>query len=195
MKKFIVLALLSIPMASFAASSVRVLGSKSATPGTAASAKVVPAKVNAGKTAATSRIGTTVRAKPATVAAPTTITTTNKTAGTAGSRFPVITPASSYKSVSAPQSSGNTYNNTENNNTNVNMNNYYTKNQVDNKITEINQDIQEIQNTINNIEPQEVDLEDPRFDAIRTEDPTNKWSGKTLPQGYVYMWIEESANN
>ena len=79
MKKFLIFALLILPVASFGASSVRVLGSGAATPAggtkttTTSVAKVTPAKVTAAKPAAssnasnatTSRIGT-IRVKPKT---------------------------------------------------------------------------------------------------------------------------------
>lgn len=175
MKKFLIFVLLCIPMTAFAASSVRVLGGKSATPGTTvptstASAKVLPAKSAAVKTtsAASPRIGT-VRAKAKTVA-PTTVggSVTSTTSTNSGSRFPVITPAHSYNSVTKPSaaSSGNT--------TNVNVNNYYTKDEVDEK------------------------LDDPRFDMIRISNgnPESNWTDNPLLQQrlnerYVFMWIEE----
>ena len=107
MKKILIFALLVLPMASFGASSVRVLGSGTATPATgiAGAAKVTPAKVTAAKpaatsTAATSRIGT-IRVKPK--ATTTTLSTGTSSSTSTGSRFPVITPAQSYKTVNTQQ--------------------------------------------------------------------------------------------
>ncbi len=122
MKKLLIFALLLVPMTAFAASSVRVLGTGT-TPGagtkvtaanTANTARVTPAKATAAKpaaasaasTAATSRIGT-IRVKPKTTA---TGTLTSSSSGTtsSGSRFPVITPAHSYKTVGPQQAQSST---------------------------------------------------------------------------------------
>ena len=112
MKKLLIFALLLIPVTSFAASSVRVLGSGSGSTSstTKPSAKVVPTKATAAKPAAaqsgdstTSRIGT-VRAKPKTTLGTVSASSKTTTTNNAGSRFPVITPASSYNTVTKPQS-------------------------------------------------------------------------------------------
>ena len=112
MKKYLVLALLLAPAVSFAAPSVRVLGSGSGTTASSATgSKITPAKTasvsktaatnaaNAGRTASGSRIGT-VRATPKVAN-----TVANTTASGTASRFPVITPAHSYSSVTKPQTS------------------------------------------------------------------------------------------
>lgn len=186
MKKFLIFALLFIPMTSFAASSVRVLGTKTATPGvsTTTSAKVVPAKTTATKTGDTSvsRIGT-VRPKTT----KTTTGTVSNTASVSGSRFPVITPVKSYNTVTTPKQE--------------NTGSAVVPSQVD--TTEIVDRITNILNE-NYVQKEEVNtiiqqnLDDPRFDAIvvtgnANYDPVAKWAakGKTLPEGYVYMWVEE----
>lgn len=116
MKKFILLALLCIPVTSFAASSVRVLGTKSANPGTSASAapvKVLPTKTTnvSADRAAGARVGTIKTAPKVTT---NTITANkNVTTSTSAARFPVITPAHSYDSVKKPQTAGTTVVNAE----------------------------------------------------------------------------------
>lgn len=169
MKKFLIFALLFLPVASFGASSVRVLGSGTATPaaGLASATKVTPAKVTAAKpaaastasTAATSRIGT-IRAKPK-------ATTNTLSAGTSsststGSRFPVITPAHSYKTVTSQQAGA----------TNTGTG-------------------------TGTAQPASV-TDDPRFDMIRTYKSEDDWRRKNsalvdqrLNEDYVFMWVEE----
>ena len=173
MKKIFVLTLLLVPTVSFAAPSVRVLGSGSGTTASSATgSKITPAKtanvskaatLNTAKGASTagSRIGT-VRAVPKVGSG-----TVSTTASGAASRFPVITPAHSYSSVTKPQTaSGNTT-------INVDLDNYYNKEEV---------------NTIINALKEE---DDPRIDAIRLVDPsTPGLHTKDLPSDYVYMWIE-----
>lgn len=123
MKKLLIFALLVLPMTAFAASSVRVLGT-GMTPGagakttttTSGAAKVTPAKITAAKPASgttsssasgsnASRIGA-IRVKPKT-----TTGTVSGTTSSSGSRFPVITPAQSYKTVNSQQAAGNTASN------------------------------------------------------------------------------------
>lgn len=171
MKKLLIFALLFVPVASFGASSVRVLGAGT-TPvagtkiTTSTAAKVTPSKVTAAKpaaastasNAATSRIGT-IRVKPKT----TTGTLTSSSAGTtsAGSRFPVITPAHSYKTVGTQQAAGNTGGGA--------------------------------------VQPQPVSIDDdPRFDMIRTYKSEADWRAKNndlvnqrIDEDYVFMWVEE----
>ena len=169
MKKFLIFALLILPITSFGASSVRVLGSGTATPaaGLASATKVTPAKVTAAKpaaastasTAATSRIGT-IRVKP-------NATTNTLSAGTssstsAGSRFPVITPAHSYKTVTSQQAGA----------TNTGTG-------------------------TGTAQPASV-TDDPRFDMIHVNSQETYWRNKNnalvnqrLGDGYVFMWIEE----
>ena len=186
MKKLFIFALLVLPMTTFAASSVRVLGSGSNLPGsgttktTSSSAKVATtpkaalpkAAASAAKAGdgSSSRIGT-VRVKPTTKATTTTATgTTSNAAATAGSRFPVITPAHSYDTVVNPQAG----NGVKPSGQNVDLSNYYNKQEVDDLI------------------------DDPRFDMIRISagNPRPNWVGNPLlqqreGQGYVFMWIEE----
>jgi hypothetical protein len=169
MKKFLIFALLILPMTSFGASSVRVLGSGTATPaaGLAGAAKVTPAKVTAAKpaaastasTAATSRIGT-IRVKPK-------ATTNTLSAGTSpststGSRFPVITPAHSYKTVTSQQAGA----------TNTGTG-------------------------TGTAQPASV-TDDPRFDMIHVNSREDYWrdnypalTNTREREGYVFMWVEE----
>ena len=186
MKKYVILALMFVPMVSFAAPSVRVLGSGTATSASSTTgAKVTPAKTTAAAkntvTAAKattanagSRVGT-VRVSPKPVGSGTTSGT-----GTT-SRFPVITPAHSYNSLNKPQSTGG---GTTVINQEVNLDNYYNKQDVDNKIEEIN-------TTINNLEPEK----DPRVDMIRKGHPERDWEGHPdlddLKTNHYFMWIEE----
>lgn len=172
MKKLLIFALMFIPVASFAASSVRVLGAKPAsTSGSSApAAKVLPAKAatttaaKSGTTSTNSRIGT-VRAKPKTTLG----TVSTASSGVSAARFPVITPANSYSSVNKPQSAGGT----TVVNQNVNLENYYTKDEVDEK------------------------LDDPRFDMIRVgnKNPEEDWRThpnlENLKKDYVFFWVEE----
>lgn len=178
MKKLILLALLIIPVTSFAASSVRVLGAKPAsTSGSSATsapaAKVLPAKAatttaaKSGTTSTNSRIGT-VRAKPKTTVG----TVSTASSGSSTARFPVITPANSYSSVNKPQAAGGT----TVVNQNVNLENYYTKDEVDGKL--------------------EDQFDDPRFDMIRVGgNPEAHWQGNSKLEGlrgdYVFFWVEE----
>jgi len=110
MKKFLIFALLFLPVTSFGASSVRVLGTGATPQGagtkTSVATKVTPAKtINATKSSSSltsttpSRIGT-IRAKTASPAGSVSV----KSGGTtsSGSRFPVITPAHSYSTVTSP---------------------------------------------------------------------------------------------
>ena len=187
MKKLFIFALLILPMTTFAASSVRVLGSGSNLPGagttktTSSSAKVATtpkaalpkAAASAAKAGdgSSSRIGT-VRVKPTAKTTTTTTATgtTSNAAATAGSRFPVITPAHSYNTVVNPESGNGIKPGAQN----VDLSNYYNKQEVDDK------------------------LDDPRFDMIRINNgnPESHWYGNALLQqrkneGYVFMWIEE----
>ena len=170
MKKLLIFTLLLLPMTTFAASSVRVLGAKPATTtasGTTAtntgSSNLMRAaqatKTSAANTAGatTSRIGT-VSSK----AKKTTGTLTGATTTSAGSRFPVITPAHSYNTVNKPQSGSN--------NAGTGSNTTIVK---------------------------EAE-EDPRLDMIHVNSQETYWRNKNnalvnqrLDDGYVFMWIEE----
>lgn len=188
MKKLLIFALLFVPVTSFAASSVRVLGSgSSALPGSGSATKTTSAtparafstaKVATPKAAAaaaakagdgsTSRIGT-ISAK---VKKPVTTTTTTSTGSTAssGSRFPVITPAQSYNTVVKPQANTGT--------------------------TVVPGDIDLV--SIINAVKAEIE-EDPRVDMIHAGNREAYWRDKVgnatvnkyLNDGYYFMWIEE----
>ena len=171
MKKCLILVLLLLPTVSLAAPSVRVLGSGTGTTASSSTgAKITPAKTanisktatlgtNKGAATAGSRVGT-LRAVPKVGSG-----VANTSASGAASRFPVITPAHSYSSVTKPQVTGGTT-------INVDLDNYYNK--------------QEVNNIINALKEED----DPRIDAIRLVDPSNMHT-KDLPDDYVYMWIEE----
>ena len=180
MKKIVFLVLSILPLSVFGAPSVRVLGSGTGTPASSTTgSKVTPvktssvAKANATTTnaAAGSRVGT-LRATPKVGTAKPAAATA---AGTA--RFPVITPAHSYSSVTKPQAAGagaTVINN------NVDLDNYYNKEEVNNIVNELK------------------DEDDPRFDMVRVSvgNPRPNWVGNPKleqreGEGYVFMWIEE----
>ena len=173
MKKYIVLALLFVPMVSWGAPSVRVLGSNTATSTAAGSTvRVTPAKNVVSKTSdsTASRVGT-LRTK-------TKANTVSSAGTTTNSRFPVITPAHSYSSVVKPQPTGGGTT-TVIQQQDVDLDNYYTKSETYNT-NEVDQK-----------------LDDPRFDMIRISDgdPRDNWDPAKVKeredQGYVFMWIEK----
>jgi len=179
MKKYIVLALLFVPMVAWGAPSVRVLGNKAATPAaTTTVTKVTPAKTTAVTTGdTTSRVGT-VRAKAKTSAV-------SNTAANSVSRFPVITPAKSYNAVIKPQPSGG--------NTTVKPVDVDTDAIVQEVTQNVEQNIDNYKQEVNTIINELKDKDDPRFDMVRvsTENPVNKWSGYDIPSDYVFMWVED----
>ena len=165
---------LILPIASFGAPSVRMLGTQpamisAASPG----AKVAPAKVSDTTTGA-ARTGAVQRNAKSGGAAST-------TAANPVARFPVISGVRSYKSVKAPQATGSYATATPasvdveeivNAVTQKIQNDYYDKNDLYNK--------------------QEIDekFDDPRIDAIRIGSrPSHQTE---LTNDYVYMWIEEN---
>lgn len=180
MKKYLLLFLLLIPAVSFAASSVRVLGTKSATPASSSSTgvKVTPAKVSAASTgnATTSRTGI-LRAKPKTD-----IVSNTASSGTSSARFPVVVSTlGSYNNANVPKTTGMSFTTGVDTEAIINavMENvakdYYNKDQV-------------YDNDMFRVAVRDVD--DPRIDAIRTRDPSSLHPGVDLPADYVYMWIE-----
>jgi len=172
MKKLLIFAFMLLPMTAFSASSVRVLGSGSNLPGsgsttktTTSSARVTPSKAAAPKTTTTTKTGDstssrvgTVRAKPKTTTGGTSSTTT------AGSRFPVITPAHSYNTVVNPKTGGTTTAGTS------------------------SAEVEVIVNAILEDDPR-FDMI-----RINNGSPENKWDAQKVAQrkaqGYVFMWIE-----
>jgi len=195
MKKLLVFALLFVPVTSFAASSVRVLGSgSSALPGSGSATKttnpgrvVSNAKVATPKAAttasvkagdgSTSRIGT-ISAKVKKPVA--TISTTGTTTGS-GSRVPVITPAQSYNTVAKPQSNTSGGGGTG-------------------ECCDV--DTQHIIDVVTERVTEQVSDKDPRVDMIYGGTPGNReayWRGKVgnetvqryIDDGYYFMWIEE----
>ncbi len=188
MKKFgLLLLLLFVPVVSFGAPSIRMLGNKTAMTTTAASgSKITPVKATVSNEASnsTARLGS-LRAKSKT----NNLTTNNSLKG---SRFPVITPASSYNSVAAPQISGGTYGGTASVPANVDVaaivdavtqniaNDYYNKTEVYNT--------NEFKEAVRAEIPEETD--DPRIDAIRIGSRPSH--SAELDPNYVYIWIEEN---
>lgn len=180
MKKYLILALMFVPMVSFAAPSVRVLGTGTGTPASATSgAKVTPAKNASVAKVATSVGGTSNSAAASRIgtlrAAPKVGSGTGAAAATGTARFPVITPAHSYSSVNKPQAVGG------GTTVNVDLTKYYDKEEVDNIINALEQ------------------IEDPAIDMVRvssTGNPKSKWENnpwyqKRIDDGFVFMWIEE----
>ena len=189
MKKLLIFALMFVPVASFAASSVRVLGSgSSALPGSGSSTKTTtatPARaVSSAKAAmpkaattgavktgdsSTSRIGTISSKVKKPVA---TTTGTTNTTTSSGSRFPVITPAQSYNTVGKPQAS--------------------TGSGGTGECCDVN--VQEIVRAVT----EQVSDKDPRVDMIHAGNREAYWRGKVgngvvddyLADGYYFMWIE-----
>ena len=168
MKKLLVFAILLLPMTTFAASSVRVLGAKPATSGATTTTAMTSniSKAAQSKTASTNTDGATTsrigaissKAKKATG----TLTGSKTTGTTSGSRFPVITPAHSYNTVNKPQSGTN--NTGTGGGTTV--------------ITR--------------------DVDDPRFDMIHVNNRESYWRNEMPDlvnqrerEGYVFMWVEE----
>lgn len=184
MRKYIILALLSVPITAFSAPSVRVLGNNTASAGnnntSAVVKKAIPAKAApvATNTASTSRVGT-IRAKTGTI---------SNTKPASESRFPVIAPNHIYNSVSTPKPTGGTtvVNSEVDTDAIVNTvmqqveSNYYNQTQVD--------------NMINNLNPEE----DPRVDMIHMGNKRSDWMSTHATevqalenQGYVFMWVED----
>ena len=190
-KSVLLLALIFLPISAFAVPSVRMLGAGAgAVPSSSSSpsgTKITPARaatVNNANTPA--RLGT-LKTKTSGAG-----TSTGAVTGSS-SRFPVITAAKVYNNVNVPTnptggtnaspSSGSGDINVENivnEVTNRVQNNYYDKNQIDNRFEEVNNNITNINNN----------LDDSRFDAIRTTNPRVA-RGTEAPEGYVYIWIEE----
>lgn len=176
MKKYVILALLFVPMAGFSAPSVRVLGNNIASTGNntnVVAKKATPAKTTSAATnnSAASRVGA-VRAKTKTTG------TVSTAKSNTESRFPVIAPNHTYSSVVSPKTAGNTTVVTPEVDKNAIIeevtanvsNDYYNKQEVNNIVNELKED-------------------DPRIDAIRIGDPAPHHTG-SLPENYVYMWIE-----
>lgn len=207
MKKILLLLLLFVPVVSMAAPSVRVLG-KPAVTSDAGGIKITPAKSTGETNANTAaRLGS-LRAKTGAISS-------------ASSRFPVITSAKVYNNVNIPTgktgtvtTGGNTNppagdvdvnaiinavksdlrneyynrNDTYNRNEIYNRNETYNKEEVDARITEINNSLTEVNNAVTEVTN---NLDDSRFDAIRTTNPRTARNGADAPAGYVYIWIEE----
>lgn len=169
MKKFLICALLALPMTAFAASSVRVLGTTPNTgtkTTTSAATKLTPAKATAAKTTSTSttpssRVGT-MRVVPK---APAGTASTTSTGASAGSRFPVIAPVKAYKTVNTQQAGSNTGSG----------------------------------NSGGSSSSGTVGMaDDPRFDMIHVNSREDYWRNKNNAlvnqrenEGYVFMWVEE----
>lgn len=182
MKKILILALLFVPVMSFGAPAVRMLGGSTKTSSTAAvpgtvSSKVTPARVASTTTATTGRIGA-VRAK-------TNVTATTGAITGSSSRFPVIAPAKSYGGISTPGTGSGTGTVTPAANVDTdaivaavtqNLNSYITNNYY-NK-TDFTQAVRE------------VNKDDPRIDAVRRSNPVSAHPNEELDDDFVYIWVE-----
>lgn len=183
MKKYGILLLLFVPMVSFGAPSVRMLGNNkpALTAAAASGARITPTKTTE-SSVNTSRIGS-LRAKTKTSGL-----TATGSLGT-GSRFPVITAASSYNSVAAPKTDvapavapaqGNVDTAAIVDAVTQNIeNNYYTKSEVYNT--------DEFKEAVRAEIPE---TDDPRIDAVRIG--SRPVHSAQLPSDYVYIWIEEN---
>lgn len=171
MKKIFGFIFLLLPVVSFAAPSVRLLGNQPAlSAATSSGVKVTPRKASVSDDSLVSnaRIGT-LHAKPKMNSL------SNSSSLNTGSRFPVITPAYSYSSVSTPKTAG-AVNQPNPTTSNADVSaivdaltrDYYTKNEIDAK------------------------FDDSRFDAIRLTDPYVARGNVAAPNGYIYVWVEEN---
>ena len=184
MKKILILALLFVPVVSFGAPAVRMLGggtkaSTTSVPGSV-STKVTPVRVASTPTTTTGRVGA-VRTK-------TNVATTTGAITGASSRFPVIAPAKSYGGISTPGTGSGTGTVTPvanadtdaiisavtQNVTNQIQNNYYQK--IDNKTF-----VEAVR---------DINREDPRIDTIRRSNPAAAHPGEDLDDDFVYIWVE-----
>jgi len=180
MKKYLVVFLLFFPAISFGVPSVRMLGSVqpvAAQPATAT--KLTPAKSSV-ENAKPVSIG-----RAASLQAKSKVSSLTSGAGTSStSRFPIITAAHSYNSVTSPQATGGS---TGSSSVNVDTiiqavtnnieNNYYTKEEVNNLIQQ----------------GSTVDIDPRMFDVVRTSNPAQAHNADA-PSGFVYIWIEENNN-
>lgn len=184
MKKSWILFFILLPMMSFGASSVRMLGGTPALTAAAAKTQVTPVRMSSVKASDNSLSSARVGSLSAKVKK----NVSNVQKNTQDSRFPVIVPANSYNIISTPDQ-GTNYNTVETVDVGAIIesvmqnitNNYYNNTEVYNK-----QEIDEM-------------LDDPRFDAIRIvrrgsndSEPSNADYPTNLPSNYIYMWIEEN---
>lgn len=183
MKKYGILLLLFVPIVSFGAPSVRMLGNNkpALTAAAASGAKITPTKTTE-SSVNTSRVGS-LHAK--------TKTSSLVTTGSLGteSRFPVIKPAGIYNSVVspkpdnaptvAPTPSGVDVAAIVDAVTQNIENNYYTKTEVYNT--------DEFKEAVRAEIPE---TDDPRIDAVRIG--SKPVHSAQLPSDYVYIWIEEN---
>ena len=172
MKKLLMISLLVLPMTATAASSVRVLGTNSNT-GSVAAQKITPTKsVSSIGSNTTPRVGS-LRAAPK-------LSSNTGVVPSSSSRFPIISTAHSYNSVTTPTSSGTVVPASVDVDAIVDAvtqrieNNYYSKTEVYNN-NEFKQAVQ--------------DVDDPRIDAIKVG--SRPVHSATLPSDYVYIWIEQ----
>ena len=172
MKKYIILALLFLPVAAFSAPSVRVLGSKTDTNTT--TTKAAPAKLTNTSGVTTSRIGT-VRTKPTGTVA------SVKTGAGADSRFPGIGTSSNLHVVKQQAKPSVTVVTTSE------VDAEQIEDAIMEKIQEKYYDKEQVYNN-SNFEQAVLDIDDPRIDAIKIGKPSHS---AALDSNYVYMWIEE----
>ena len=185
MKKCLILLLVFAPVVSFGAPSVRMLGNQPALSAAISSgARVTPVKASGESTGTVSnaRIGS-LHSKPKASAL------TSVGSVSSASRFPVIQPAYSYNTVTAPQTGGSSGSAQMPANVDVAAiidavthnieNNYYDVNEVYNN----NEFVTAVQNVME-------DVDDPRIDAVKIG--SRPVHSASLPSDYVYIWIEEN---
>lgn len=209
MKKILFLLLILAPAVSMAAPSVRVLGNKPVTSGVTGT-KVTPAKTSGTTNANSSaRLGS-LRAKTGAissassrfpvitsakvynnVAIPTVPSNNQSGGGSTGGGSNTNPPSvSGNVDVDAIINAVKTdlRNEFYNKNETYNQNETYNREEIDARITEINNSLTEVNNAITNVSN---NLDDSRFDAIRLTNPREARNGEDAPEGYVYIWIEE----
>lgn len=211
MKKILLLLLFVVPTVSMAAPSVRVLGKPAATSDVSGT-KITPAKSTGATNANTAaRLGS-LRTKTGTAASASSrfpvitsakvynnVNVPSKTISTGGgSNPPIISGDVDVDAiVNAVKSDlrnefydkNDTYNKNEvyRKDEVYNRNETYNKEEVEERITEINDSLTEVNEAITNVTN---NLDDSRFDAIRTTNPRTARNADA-PAGYVYIWIEE----
>ncbi len=206
MKKCLILFWVFVPVVSFGAPSVRMLGNQPALSAAInAGAKVTPVKSSgeSTNTLSNARVGSlNSKVKPSSL--------TSSGAVSSSSRFPVIQPAYSYNTVATPQTGGASQTGGYSSGpaqmpANVDVaaiidavthnieNNYYNVNEVYNN----SEFVTAVRDVVNGVD-------DPRIDAIRVRtaqqgSPSAYWESKisqgkakSLPSDYIYIWVEEN---
>jgi len=198
MKKYILLSLLFFPLASFAAPSVRMLGSGSAPKAsagvkTSVATKVTPAKV--GRTASAgnvARIGS-MQVKPVSA------TNSNTSSSVAGSRFPIIIPTKVYNSVNSPRPVGGNTTSITNNNVDMVCGEKGVCETLSEHADSISENVQNITKNADNIElhdgrittnEQDIKVLQDDLDTIAVGN-RDKFSGAPADNTRAWIWVEE----